>query len=139
MQVSPYLSFNGDCEEAFTFYEKAIGGVRGMTNNFGGSPMAGQVPPEWHSKVMHTTLAIGNTILMGSDAPPGMQESPKGFSVSLVIDDAGDADRVFAALSAGGTVRMPIAKTFWAERFGMLVDRFGIPWLVNCEGAEAPA
>ena len=139
MQVSPYLSFSGDCEEAFTFYETAIGGTRGMTNKFGGSPMAGQVPPEWHGKVMHTTLAIGTTTLMGSDAPPGMQEPLKGFSVSLVIDDADEAERVFAALSEGGTIRMPIAKTFWAERFGMLVDRFGIPWLVNCEGSAASA
>ena len=139
MQVSPYLSFNGDCEEAFTFYQKAIGGTRGMTNHFGGSPMASHVPPNWHDKVMHTTLSIGNTTLMGSDAPPGMQESPKGFSVSLVIDEAGEAERVFAALSEGGTVRMPMEKTFWAERFGMLVDRFGIPWLINCEGSVRPS
>ena len=111
MQVSPYINFSGNCEEAFSFYEKAIGARRGMTQLFGGSPMESRVPPEWHGKVMHTTLVIGNTTLMGSDAPPGMQETPKGFSVSLVIDDAGEAERVFAALSEGGTIRMPITKT----------------------------
>ena len=139
MQVSPYLSFTGNCEEAFTFYQRAIGGTRGMTNHFGGSPMAGHVPPDWHDKVMHTTLSIGDTVLMGSDAPPGMQEALKGFSVSLVVDEASEAERVFAALSEGGAIRMPIAKTFWAERFGMLTDRFGVPWLVNFEGSARPS
>jgi PhnB protein len=81
-------------------------------------------------------MEIGDTVLMGSDAPPGRYEPPRGFSVSILVDDVVEAERVFHALADGGSVGMPIQKTFWAARFGMLVDRFAIPWMVNCEGAR---
>jgi len=133
MQLNPYLTFNGQCEAAFKFYEKVLGGKIEAMLTHEGSPMADQVPPEWRSKIMHTRLTVGDSLLMGSDAPPDRYEPMKGITVSLGIDDPGEAERVFHALSENGTVQMPIQKTFWAARFGMLVDRFGTPWMINCE------
>ena len=88
--------------------------------------------PEWQDKILHASLKIGDTVLMGSDAPPERYEKPKGFSVSLVLDDTGEAERIFKTLSEGGSVQMPIQQTFWAARFGMLTDRYAIPWMINC-------
>ena len=135
MQLNPYLSFNGQCETAFKFYEKVLGGTIEAMMPYEGSPMAQQVPRERLSKIMHARLRIGDVMLMGSDSPPDHYEPMKGFSVTLGIDDPREAERVFRALSENGTVQMPIQKTFWAERFGMLVDQFGTPWMVNCEEA----
>jgi PhnB protein len=97
--------------------------------------MVEQVPAEWRDKIMHARLIVGDKVLMGSDAPPEHYEGTKGFSVSLGVDSMAEAERMFRALAENGTVRMPLQKTFWAEGFGMLVDRFGIPWMVNCEQA----
>jgi PhnB protein len=135
MQLNPYLTFNGQCEAAFKFYEKCLGGkIQGMFT-FGGSPMAEQVPAEWQSKIMHARLVIDGIALMGCDAPPGRYEATKGLSVSIGVKDAAEAERIFDELAQNGKVQMPIQKTFWAIRFGMLVDQFGIPWMVNCEQA----
>jgi PhnB protein len=136
MQLNPYLNFNGQCEAAFKFYEKCLGGKIEMMMTHGNSPMADQTPPDWRNKIMHARLVIGDKVLMGSDAPPQFFEAPKGFSVSITVGSAAEADRVFNALSDKATVRMPIQETFWALRFGMLVDQFGIPWMVNCERPE---
>jgi PhnB protein len=133
MQLNPYLLFNGQCEAAFRFYENALGGKVETMMTYAGSPMADQIPPEWRNKVMHARLKIGDSILMGSDPPPDRYEGAKGFSVTLGIEDPNEAERVFHALSENATVTMPIQKTFWAVRFGMLVDQFGTPWMVNCE------
>ena len=133
MQLNPYLLFNGQCEAAFKFYERCLGGKIEMLLTHGESPMADKVPSDWRSKVMHARMTIGDKVLMGSDAPPGRYESPKGFSVSLSVDEPAEAERIFRALEDDGTVQMPIQETFWALRFGMLIDRFGIPWMVNCE------
>ena len=133
MKLNPYLVFNGQCEAAFKFYEKCLGGKIEAMFTHGETPAAQHVPPEWHKKIMHVHLAIGNESLMGSDAPPDRYEKPQGFSVSLQIKDPADAERVFHALAENGTVQMPIQQTFWSVRFGMLVDQFGIPWMVNCE------
>ena len=137
MEMNPYLSFNGQCEEAFKFYEQALGGRMGDLFRYGGSPMAAEVPAGWHDKIMHGTLRLGDQAIMGADAPPGQYEEPRGTSLSLHIENAADAERIFNNLVVGGKVVMPAQKTFWAERFGMLVDRFGIPWMVNCEGSAA--
>jgi PhnB protein len=136
MQLNPYLMFNGQCEAAFRFYEKVLGGKVETVMTYAGSPMADQTPPEWRNKVMHARLQVGDKTLMGSDPPPGQYEPMKGFSVTLSIDDPGEAERIFRELSENATVRMPIQKTFWAARFGMLVDQFGTPWMVNCEQAS---
>jgi PhnB protein len=95
--------------------------------------MAEQTPPEKLDKIMHASLIVGDTVLMGSDAPPQFFEKPQGFSVSLVFDDAVEAEQIFNALAENGTVQMPIQETFWAARFGMVVDRFGTPWMINCD------
>lgn len=135
MQLNPYLFFNGQCEAAFKFYEKVLGGKIEAMLPHEGTPAAEHVPPEWHKKLLHARLVVGDKVLMGSDAPPGRQEEMKGFSVTLGIDDPKEAERIFHALAENGTVRMPIEKTFWAVRFGMLVDQFGTPWMINCEQA----
>jgi PhnB protein len=133
MQLNPYLTFNGECEAAFKFYERILGGKIGAMMRYGGSPMADKTPSDWHDKIMHARITVGDKVLMGSDAPPGHQEAMKGISVSLGIDEPAEADRIFNALAEGGKVGMPIQPTFWALRFGMLVDRFGTPWMINCE------
>jgi PhnB protein len=102
-----------------------------------GTPAAENVPADWRKKIMHARLSVGGKVfLMASDAPPDHYEPMKGFSVTLNIDDPAEAERMFHALAEGGTVRMPIQKTFWAVRFGMLVDQFGTPWMINCEQAS---
>jgi PhnB protein len=137
MQLNPYLTFNGRCEEAFRFYEKCLGGKITAMIPHAGTPAEQHVPPEWRDKIMHTRLEIGEQILMGSDAPPGRFEQPKGFSVSLNVKNPAEAERIFQALSEKGAVQMPLQQTFWAARFGMCVDRFGTPWMVNCEQPAA--
>jgi PhnB protein len=137
MQLSPYVSFNGQCEEAFKFYEQHLGGKIESMFTYGGSPMEKQAPPEWSKKIMHARMTIGAQALMGSDPPPGRYQEPKGFSLSLDLKDSAEAERLFQKLAEKGQVEMPMQKTFWAERFGMLVDRFGISWLINCGQAAA--
>ena len=135
MQLNPYLMFNGQCEAAFKFYEQCLGGKIGAMMTYGDSPMAEQTPADWHHKIMHTSLIVGDRELMGADSPPEHYEAAQGFSVSININDPVEADRIFNDLAADGTVKMPIQKTFWAARFGMLVDQFGTPWMVNCDQA----
>ena len=133
MQLNPYLTFNGQCEAAFKFYEQCLGGKIEAMMPHAGTPAEEHVPVEWRDKIMHARLAVGDGVLMGSDAPPERYEKPRGFSVSLQIKDPAQADRAFHALAEGGAVQMPIQPTFWAARFGMLVDRFGTPWMINCD------
>jgi PhnB protein len=138
MQINPYLGFNGQCEAAFKFYEKCFGGKIEFIARFEGTPAEGFVPPEMRKQIMHATLRIGDKFLMGSDAPPGRYQPAQGMHVSIGIEDPAEAKRIWQALSDGGTVVMPLEKTFWAELFGMVVDRFGIPWMINCEGSQKP-
>ena len=135
MKVNVHLNFNGQCEEAFRFYEECLGAKITFMLNHGDSPMAGQVPVEWHSKIMHATLTVDGTELTGADSPPGVYEKPGGFCVSLGVFDEGDAERIFQALAEKGKVQMALQPTFWTRRFGMVVDRFGIPWMINCENS----
>ena len=136
MQVNPYLSFSGDCEAAFRFYAECLDGKLGEIFRYAGTPLAQQVPADWQDKVMHGSLAIGEHVLMGGDVAPDHYEKPKGFSLSLQMRSTAQAERIFDLLAKDATVVMPLEKTFWAARFGMLVDRFGIPWLINCEGSD---
>jgi PhnB protein len=131
MQINPYLSFNGNCEEAFKFYEKTLGGKIEAMIPHEGTPAADFVPGDWRAKIMHARLAVDGEVIMGSDSPPQHQQKPSGFSVSINLDDAGKGKRIFEALSDGGEIRMPFQETFWAGGFGMVVDRFGTPWMVN--------
>lgn len=139
MQLLPYLHFNGDCETAFRYYERCLGGKIEAMLTHAGSPAEQQVPAEWRSKILHARLVVGDAVLMASDAPPGHYQKPQGFSVSVQINEPGRAESVFHALAEGGTVTMPIQETFFAARFGMLVDKFGTHWMVNCDKAEMPA
>ncbi len=131
MQVNPYLFYDGNCEAAFKFYEKALGGKINGLMTYEGAPQSMPIPPGWNKKVMHAHMTIDGAALMASDAPPGHFHQPQGFSVSLQIDDPAEAERKFKALADGGSVNMPFAKTFWSRGFGMCVDQFGIPWMVN--------
>jgi PhnB protein len=135
MHLSPYLAFNGQCKEAITFYQQHLGGNIQIMMSYGESPMADQVPPEQRGSIMHATLIVGETVLMGADAPPDHYKEPSGFSVAMQLTDTAEAERIFNALSEGGKVTMPLQQTFWADRFGMFVDRFGIPWMINCGNA----
>lgn len=136
MKLNTYLVFDGNCEAAFKFYAETLGGKIAAMMPHEGTPAADHVPPDWRAKILHARLELDDQLLMGSDAPPGRFEASKGFSVTLGVEKPAEAERIFAALAAGGTVRMPLGKTFFAERFGMLVDRFGIPWMVVCEQAD---
>ena len=135
MPIRPYLNFNGQCEEAFKFYEKCLGGKIVTMMAHEGTPVAKEVPTEWSKKIMHACLSVEGDLIMGSDAPAAYYKPPQGFSVTLQINDPVKAVSTFNALAENGTVQMPIQETFWAERFGMVVDRFGTPWMINCEKA----
>ena len=133
MEASPYLTFNGSCEEALKFYEQTLGAQIDTLFRNEGSPAAEHMPPDWGDKVLHARFRIGNNVIMASDAPPGHYSSPQGISMSLGFHDAAEGEQVFNKLAQGGSTTMPFQQTFWAKGFGMCVDRFGIPWMVNCE------
>jgi PhnB protein len=132
MQLNPYLLFNGQCETAFKFYEKCLGGKIEAMIPHTGTPAESSVPAEWRDKIMHASMTVDGAVLMASDAPPEHYQAPKGFSVSINLKNAAEAERIFNALAENGTVKMPLQQTFWATRFGMLTDRWGIPWMINC-------
>ena len=131
MKLNPYLSFDGRCREAFDFYAKTFGGKVAFMQSYGDSAMASSMPPETHGRIMHVTLQIGAQVLQGADAPPGMFTKPDGFSVALQFDEVAEGERVFNALAQNGQVKMPFQSTFWAKGFGMVIDQFGTPWIVN--------
>jgi len=133
MQLNPYLNFKGHCEEAFKSYEQSLKGNIEFLMRNGESPMADKTPPDQKNNVLHATLRFGDQVIMGADAPPEYYEKPQGFSISITVKEVQEAERIFNELSAGGSVRMPLQKTFWAQRFGMFTDRFDIPWMINCE------
>ena len=141
IRMNPYLHFNGQCEAAFKFYEQFLGGRIVFKMTYGESPMADKSPPAWRDKIMHARLLVKDQVLMGSDVTPDRYDAPKGFSMSLNLAEAAEAERIFNALLEQATVIMPLQQTFWAERFGMLSDQFGVPWMINCEkeGGAAPA
>jgi PhnB protein len=133
VQFNPYLNFNGNCEAAFKYYQKVLGGKIEAMIPFEGSPAAEHSSPEMRKKIMHARLIVDGQPLMGSDCPPEHFQPMQGMSVALNVAEPAEADRVFHALAEKGTVQMPIEETFWAHRFGMLVDQFGTPWMINCE------
>ena len=133
MKLNTHINFDGQCEAAFRFYERCFGGKIVTMLRWGDSPMANEVPPEWRDKICHATLTIEGSELAGADVPPEQYEDPRGFQVLLGIDIPEDAERVFNELAEHGLVKMPLQKTFWAARYGIVVDRFGVPWEVNCD------
>lgn len=140
MRLNPHLTFDGRCEEAFGVYRKVLGGELLAMVRYEGTPLAGRVPPGWRGKILHATLDLGTTRLTGADvsAEEGYV-APSGFSVLLEPGTAAEAGRIFSALLEGGDLILPLTQTFWAERFGMVVDRFRIPWMLSCARPEAGA
>jgi PhnB protein len=135
MQASPHLHFEGNCREAFDFYATTFRGRIAFAMTYGESPAASQTPPEVRNQIIHARLEFGSQAIMGCDAPGERFQTPQGFNVLLTVPQPAEAERLFLALAGGGTITMPFAQTFWAHRFGMCTDRFGIPWMVNCEQA----
>ena len=134
MQFTPYLNFNGQCAEAFRFYEQVLGGKIEMMMTHGDSPIAGEVPPTWHDRILHARLVVSDQVLMASDSPPEYYEKPQGLYVSLNVDSPADAERIFHASAAKGSLKMTFERSWWAAGgISMIVDRFGTPWMVNCE------
>jgi PhnB protein len=132
MQIQPYLFFDGRCEEAIDFYRRALGAEVTMLMRFKEmpDPQPGSIPPGAEDKVMHASLQIGGTMLLASDGNCLGQASFQGFALSLTAADDAEAKRLFAALSDGGQVQMPLGKTFFSSQFGMVADRFGVSWMV---------
>jgi PhnB protein len=138
--VQAYLFFNGNCEQAVEFYKKAVGAVVEMTLRYKESPEPpppGMVPPGFENKIMHTSFRIGQTMVMASDGCSSENPKFEGFSLALSVHTEAEADKAFKALAEGGQVKMPLTKTFWSPRFGMLTDRFGIGWMVSVPGQPA--
>jgi PhnB protein len=137
IQWNPYLTFNGQCEAAFRFYERCFGGKIVALIQFGDTPAGDHVAPDHKGKIMHARLVVGSQVLMGSDAHPAHPyKGVEGCSVAVQVETPAEAERLFGALAEKATVIMPMQQTFWAVRFGMLTDQFGVPWMINCEKAN---
>lgn len=144
MRIDPYLIFDDQCEAAFKFYEQCLGGSIEAMMRFADAPKGadgeagcGPIPADCADRIMHASLLVDGQRLMASDSLPSFpHEGIKGCSVSINVDAIADAERIFAALADQGTIQMPLGQTFWAARFGMCTDRFGVPWMINCEGGK---
>ncbi|MBR0792301.1 VOC family protein [Bradyrhizobium manausense] len=131
--LNPYLFYQDTCEAAFNHYAKVLGGKIEMMMRASEGPADMAPSPGRENMIMHARMSLpGGSVLMASDAPPEHHQKPQGFAVSVTVADPAEGDRKFNALAEGGTVTMPFSKTFWAKGFGMCVDKFGIPWMVNC-------
>jgi PhnB protein len=131
MQTCTYLLFDGQCEEAFNLYADLLGGEIVAMLRQGDTPGMPNPPAGLEDKIMHAFMKVGDRDIMASDVPPHDYSTPQGFSVQLSVDSAAEAKRIFDGLADGGSVTLPLGKTPWAEQFGMLVDRFGVPWMIN--------
>ena len=128
MKMQTYVNFAGTCAEAFRYYEQHLGGTIGMVMTQGESPDQSRVKPEWKDKVLHARISMGETVLMGADIPDA--QPMRSAYLSLNVDSDAEAERIFAALTNGGEVFMPLQETLFASRFGQLRDRFGINWMI---------
>ncbi len=135
MAFTPYIFFGGDCREAFELYQRVLGGRITAMMTHVGTPVEDQVPEHWRDKILHACLEVDGRQLMASDSPPDRRRPPGGYAVHFTAKGPDDAERIFHALADGGSVTMPIAPTFWAQRFGMLVDRFGTLWMITTPSA----
>jgi PhnB protein len=136
MDMNPYVSFKGDCEAAFKLYERCLGGRIRALFRYAETPLSGEVAADWQNKIMHGSMVIAGQVLMGADVAPERYEAPQGFSLSLQMNGVAEAERVFRELSEGGKILVELEETFWAKRFGIVVDCHGIPWLINSEGTS---
>lgn len=133
MELTPYLFFDGNCAEAFRFYEKTLGGTLELmrAGDAPSDPEGPQMPPD---SILHACLTLGGAMLMGSDEPLGYNK-PQGMQVAISVDSTGEGRRIFDALGEGGTIAMPFSETFWSPGFGMVTDRFGTPWMISTKPA----
>jgi PhnB protein len=125
--------FNGECEAAFKFYEECLHGKTVFMVTYESAPIGVELPSDWRKKISHATFALGEIRFYGADALPRHHQKPQGFALQFDLSDPVEAERIFNALVKGGTVQMPLQETFWALRFGVLVDQFGVQWNINCE------
>lgn len=133
MHICAYLSFNGQCEEAFRFYEKCLGGKIVAMMRYQDTPMAEKSAPEMLKRIIHARMDVDGSVIMGGDSPTNYYSKPSGYCNSITVKDPSEAERIFTVLGDGAEIQMPIQETFWAHRFGMLIDKYGTPWMVNCE------
>ena len=139
LRITPHLIFDGQCREAFIAYQRIFGGKLATFMTFGESPLAANVDAKWHARILHATLEIDGAELNGADVLPHDYLRPQGFSVILNLTGVERARDTFAALAEGGKVTMPLQSTFWSPGFGVLVDRFAIPWEINCAAGDSAA
>ena len=137
MKLYTYLNYGGKCRQAFEFYEKHLGGKITALTTHGEVPDASNVPPEWKNAVVHARIAIGETVVMGADIPPDRFQPMRSAYLSLLVTSIDEAERIYALLSEGGQIFMPMEETFFAHRFAMLRDRFGTSWMLLHERAPA--
>ncbi|HEX8950368.1 MAG TPA: VOC family protein [Polyangia bacterium] len=135
MPLSVHLTFAGECEAAFRFYEQLLGGAGLAMFRWGDSPAAADVAPEWRDKLVHASITVGGHALAGADVPGDGYERPRGFYLLYAVAARAEAERIFAALADGGEIVMPLAPTFWSPCFGVVVDRFGTPWEITASAA----
>jgi len=136
MKTDVHLVFTGSCREAFAFYETTFGSKIAMTMTYGDAPAGSPTPPEMKDKVMHTSMPLGSMLLMGCDAPAERSKPLGGFQISVSDANEAEVKRLYAALSDGGSVQMPLAQTFWSPLFGMCTDKFGVGWMVSVPGPQ---
>lgn len=134
MQMNVHLNFQGNCAEAFEFYKKIFGADNAFAIKYGHAPAASPVPPDWNDKIMHTSIPLGDGLLMGCDAPQGRSTPIGGFQISLQLKSETEVNRIYEALKEGGSVQMPMAPTFWSPMFGMCTDKFGVAWMIGMPG-----
>jgi PhnB protein len=137
MNTNLHIGFTGNCDAAFTFYETVFGTKRMMSMTWGEAPLGVPTPPEAKDLIMHTSLMVGSMQLMGADSPPGRGKPSSGFEISIEDKDEAKIKQLFAALSEGGSVTMPLAPTFWAPLFGMCTDKFGVGWMLSVHESQA--
>lgn len=139
MRISPHLCFDGQCRQAMQLYQQTLGGTIQTMLTYGETPAASSLDPQWHDRIVHATLLLDDIELTGVDMLPGSYQRPQGFFVTVTVTGAAHAKVVFDALSAGGTIQMPFQQTFWSTGFGVLVDRFGVPWEINTDDSRSAA
>ena len=134
MQMNVHLNFHGTCADAFELYKKVFGAKNAFAVKYGDAPAGQPVPPDWNDKIMHTSIPLGDGLLMGCDAPPERSTPIGGFQISVQSKHEAEVNRIYEALKTGGSVQMPIGPTFWSPMFGMCTDKFGVAWMVGMPG-----
>lgn len=136
MHISPHLCFDGQCREAMQLYQGILGGTLQTMLTYGETPTASSIESRWHERIVHATLVLDEVELTGVDMIPGSYQRPQGFFVTITVAGVARAEEIFTALGQGGEIKLPFDKTFWSPGFGVLVDRFGIPWEINTDVAQ---